>query len=269
MNYAKVLDAALTMFPRKVKVTCIDGVTEQPIGKYKVLLHQLPNVFNKPVTLTIEGNEWRVIKAHPHHSDEFSIFRKLTLHVLNREQLQQASLGHNMPTRHANIPSTTSTPFYEQFTIDMLPADWLQMEFLPVAELPLIQEEVALIDPIILAENGSNPLLGYETQHVRQQTAHLGVDIPFDAFCAAIQVNKKGNVRFAGSDYVENGFALQSDNYEYYGTVVNNRITHLSLTAFDSVDDEFFKLVSSWNLVLVKWVECSITTVNPESEEQL
>src|SRR5688572_4814614 len=114
MNYAKVLDAALTMFPRKVKVTCIDGVTGEPIGMYKVLLHQLPTVFDKPVTLTIDGNEWRVIKANPLHSDEFSIFKKLALHVLNKEQLQQTPLGHNLPTRHASIPSTTVTPFYEQ-----------------------------------------------------------------------------------------------------------------------------------------------------------
>ncbi|HEY8895058.1 MAG TPA: hypothetical protein VIM79_09600, partial [Niastella sp.] len=113
MNYAKVLDAALTMFPKKVKVTCINGVTEQPIGKYKVLLHQLPEVFDKPVTLTIEGNEWRVIKAKPYHSDEFSIFKKLTLHVLNKEQLQKSSLGYNLPSRHAVIPSTTATPLYE------------------------------------------------------------------------------------------------------------------------------------------------------------
>lgn len=261
MNYAKVLDAALTMFPRKVKVTCIDGVTGQPIGKYKVLLHQLPAVFDKPVTLTIDGNEWRIIKAHPHHSDEFSIFKKLTLHVLNKEQLQQAPLGHNLPTRHAIAPLTTTTPFYEQFTIELLPDEWLRMEFLAAAELPVIQEEVALIDPIILAENGLNLLLGYPTQHVRHQTANLAVDIPFDAFCAGIQVNKRGNVKIAGGDFIENGFALQSDNYEYYGTLVNNRITHLSLTAFDSVDDEFSQLVSTWGLVLVNWAQCSITTI--------
>lgn len=261
MNYAKVLDAALTMFPKKVKVTCIDGVTEKPIGKYKVFLQQLPTVFDKPVTLTIDGHEWRVIKAKPHHSDEFSIFKKLTLHVLNKVQLQQAPLGHDLPTRHAIIPSTTTAPLYEQFTINLTPDEWLQMEFLPAAELVKIQEEVAFIDPIILAENGKNPLLGYDTQHVRLQTAHLGVDIPFDAFCASIRVSKKGNIRIAGNDFVENGFAIQSDNYEYYGTLVNNRITHLSITAFDSVDDEFSQLVSTWDLVLVNWVRCSITTI--------
>lgn len=122
-----------------------------------------------------------------------------------------------------------------------------------------IQEEVALIDPIIIAENGSNPLPGYPIQHVRQQTAGLGANNPFDAFCASIQATKKGNVRIARNDFVENGFAVQSDNYEYYGTLVNNRITHLSLTAWDSVDDEFSQLVSTRDLVRVNEARCSIT----------
>ncbi len=159
------------------------GVTEQLIGKYKVLLHQLPTVFDKPITLSIEGNEWRIIKAHPHHSNEFSIFRKLTLHVLNKEQVQQAPLGHTLPTRHAVSPTGTTTPFYEQYSIDIaLRQNGCKWSFYLQLQLPLIQEEVALIDPIILADNGTNPLLGYETQHVRQQTAHLGVDIPLTHF---------------------------------------------------------------------------------------
>ena len=54
---------------------------------------------------------------------------------------------------------------------------------------------------------------------------------------------------------------MQSDNYEYYGTLVNNRITHLSITGFDSVDDEFSQLVSTWELLLVDWVLGSITTL--------
>lgn len=102
--------------------------------------------------------------------------------------------------------------------------------------------------------------MGCEPQHIRHQTAHLDVDIPFDAFCASVQVNKKGNIRLAENKYIQIGFTLQTDNYEYYGTVVNNRITQLSLAAFDSVDDGFSQLVSTWDLVLVNWVGCSITT---------
>ena len=261
MNYAKVLDAAMTLFPKKIKVTCIDGVTGQPIGQYKIPLIQLPTVFNKPVTVTIDGNEWRVIKAHPVNPDDIAIFKKLTLHVLNSEQQVQAPLGHLVPTRHATSPLTTPTPFYQQFSIDITADDWLQMEFLPVPSLPLIQEELALVDPILLAENGFDPLLGYKNTHVRNLTAHLGSDISFDAFCTNIPVSQKGNVRLAGGDFIENGFALRTDNYEYYGTVKNNRITHLCLTAFDCIDDEFMQVVTTWDLALVNWCQGGITTV--------
>ncbi|OQP58185.1 hypothetical protein A3860_07625 [Niastella vici] len=259
MNYAKVIDAALTLFPKRIKVTCIDGVTGQQIGIYKVPFSQLPAIFDKPITLDIEGHTWRVIKADPLSADEFGIFRKLKLHVLSVEQQQQASLGHNVATRHANNPLTTSTPFYQQFTLELTPDDWLQLEFLPTDALPLIQEEMALIDPILLAQNGSSLLLGYETMHIRQQTAQLGVEIPFDAFCAALPVNKKGNIRFGGDGYVENGFVVQTDNYEYYGILVNNQITHLCLTSFDCIDDEFTQVASNWDLALVNWKQCSIT----------
>src|SRR5688572_10254851 len=203
MNYAKVLDAALTLFPKRINVTCIDGITGQQIGKYKVSLSQLPAMFDKPVTLVIAGNEWRVIQAKPVSADDFSIFKKLTLHVLGNEQLQRADLGHNVPTRHTSTPTFTTTPLYHDYRLDIQADDWLQMEFLPVATLPEIQEEVAFIDPILLPEKGTNLLRGYETIHVRNQTAQLGVAIPFDAFCAAIQVQSTGNLRLAGNGFIE------------------------------------------------------------------
>ena len=260
MNYAKVLDAALTLFPKKIKVTCINGVTGEQIGIYKIPLDQVPLVFNKPVMTTIDGHEWRVIKADPVNPDDIAIFKKLTLHVLDKDQLQQTALGHNVPTRHASSPLTTPTPFYQQFTIDLFADDWLQMEFVPAQSLPLIQEELALIDPILLADNGFNPLLGYENIHIRYQTAQLGVNIPFDAFCAGIPVDQKGNIRLAGGDFIENGFALRTDNYEYYGTIENNRITHLCLTAFDCIDDEFMQVATTWDLALVNWCQGSVMT---------
>jgi hypothetical protein len=260
MNYARVLDAALTLFPKKIKVTCIDGVTGQTIGKYKIPLSQVPLAFNKPVTTTIDGHEWRIIKADPVNPDDIAIFKKLTLHVLNKDQLQQAPLGYSVPTRHASSPLTTSTPFYQQFTIDLSADDWLQLEFLPEQSLPLIQEEMALIDPILLAGSGSNSLLGFENILIRNQTAHLSVNIPFDAFCAAIPLNQKGNIGLAGGDFIENGFALRTDNYEYYGTVENNHITHLCLTVFDCIDDEFMQVATTWDLALVDWCQGSITT---------
>jgi hypothetical protein len=264
VNYAKVLDAALQMFPRKIRVTCIDGITGTQIGKYKMGLAELPPAFNKPVSIVIEGREWRIIQANPLGADDIAIFRKLTLHVLGKDQLQQVTLGHNVPTRHATSAQLTSTPFFQQFTLDITTDDWLQLEFLPVSAMPQIQEEMALIDPILLMESRSNPLMGYGNIHIRQQTTHFGADIPFDAFCAALPNLKKGNIRLDGKDYIENGFALQSDNYTYYGTLLNNRITHLCLLEIDGIDDEFTQLATTWELLLVDWCKASITMAGGE-----
>ncbi|AEV99031.1 hypothetical protein A4D02_10760 [Niastella koreensis] len=261
MNYAKVLDAAMTLFPKKITVTYINAVTKQPIGKYKIPLSQVPLVFNKPVTTTIDGQEWRIVKADPVNADDISIFKKLTLHVLDKDQLQHTPLGHNVPTRHANSPLTTPTPFYQQFTLNMTTDDWLQLEFMPVRSLPLIQEELALIDTILADENGFNPLLGFKNMHTRSLTGQIGSNIPFDAFCAHIPVNQKGNIRLAHGDFIENGFVLRTENYEYYGTVENNRITYLGLTAFECIDDEFVHVATTWNLALVNWCQGSITAV--------
>lgn len=258
MNYAKVLDAAMQLFPRKISVTCINGVTGTRIGKYKVGLELLPAAFDKPVTLTIEGHTWRVIHAKPVSADDFSIFKKLTLYVLENEQLQQTSLGYNIPTRHTHKPPLITTPLYSDFTLEIIADEWLQMEFLPVQALPLIQEEMALIDPILSGVNDPNPLLGYKAQHIRNQTAHLGANIPFDAFCASIQVQQTGNLRLAGNDFIENGFTLRSHNYEYYGTVENGLITHLCLSRFDCVDDEFSQVVTTWELVLANWINANV-----------
>ncbi|WP_205509672.1 hypothetical protein [Longitalea arenae] len=264
MNYAKVLDAALQLFPRKIRVTCIDGISGTLIGKYKLGLAQLPPAFNKPVSMVIEGREWRVIKANPPGADDIAIFRKLTLHVLSKDQLEAAALGHNVPTRHATDAQPTSTPFYQEFTVDITKDEWLQLEFLPISAMSAIQEEMALIDPILLAESNTNPLMGYKDIHIRQQTNQLGANIPFDAFCAAIPIRKKGNIRLEGRDYINNGFALQSDNYTYYGTLVGNQITHLCLLSTDGIDDEFAQVATTWQLMLVDWCKASITMADSE-----
>ena len=164
-----------------------------------------------------------------------------------------------MPTQHASQPLTSPTPLFDNFTLDISTDDWLQLEFLPAAAVELIQEELAAIDQVLLAENGGNPLLGYASSHIRNQTAQLGANIPFDAFCAALPVQKLGNVRLAGNNFIENGFALQTDNYTYYGMVTDGQITHLCLPVFDCIDDEFSQVATTWELALVDW--CNVNVI--------
>jgi hypothetical protein len=282
MSYAKVIDAALQLFPKKIKVTLINGVTGSKIGKHKIGLNQLPAAFNKPVTLQIDGQVWRVIQAEPVLADDFAIFKKLSLHVLDNEQLQQAQIHYNIPTQSAGLPAITTTPLYNDFSIDISADDWLQLQFLPASALPVIQEEITQIETVLRQASSGNPLLGYETPYVRSQIQPLVLDIPLTEFCESIAVQKMGCIRwvnnggheirgshrmhFSETGFVENGFALQSDNYVYYGTVINGRITHLGLTAFDCIDDEFFQLSTANNLLLADWCGARIVMCNEPGE---
>jgi hypothetical protein len=55
--------------------------------------------------------------------------------------------------------------------------------------------------------------------------------------------------------------AVRSANNIYYGTLEDDIIKELCLQEFDSVGDEFSKLVSQFELVLVLWCRGQITTV--------
>ena len=247
MNYAKVVGAALQLFPKKINVTVIDEITGASLGKYKIPLSQLPDAFDKPTILEIEGHAWRVVKADPVKADDFSIYKKLTVHVLQKEHWQDERLLFNVPTRHAYHPLMTHLPLFAEFTLDIDEDNWRQLEFLPVSALASIQEEMGRI------EQGSDNLWGYKNMYVREQTADCPLNIPVAEFCDTVQAQKMGAVQLYSDAFVENGIAIESGNYTYYGTVAEDRIVSLCLPAFDCIDDEFMQVVTAYNLVLVDW----------------
>lgn len=267
MNYAKVIDAALQLFPKKINVTLIHAVSGEKIGKNKLQLDQLPATFSKPATLNIEGQSWRILKAHPLSADDITIYKKLTLHVVENELSEAHVNRYNVATYPAGNFEADDKPLFADFTLDITTDDWLQYQFLPVSALPIIQEEIAQISPLLTTDSSNNPLLGYSDSHIRQQTAPISVNIPLTEFCEQMQVQSVGNIRFRGdTSYIQNGFALQTDNYLYYGLLQNDHITHLCLTYFDCIDDEFMLLTTNYRVALVDW--CGARIIMTGDEEQ-
>ena len=278
MNYAKVIDAAIQLFPKKINVTLIDGVTGNKIGKYKTALNELPAVFDRPVMVDIDGRPWRVIQADPLSADDFGIFKKLTLHVLEPRQSHQLLRPYTLPTQHAERPLLAATPPYTDFTLEIPADDWLQLQFLPAAALPVVQEEITPIESILAPTNGQNPLLGYESMHIRNRTVNMHAGIPFSDFCESIPVKKIGSIRIgwdnnahpvpaAGDSYVDNGFAIQTDNSLYYGTAIDDRIINLGLTSFDSFDEEFAQVAAAHELLLADWCNARIIMIQNDLSE--
>jgi hypothetical protein len=49
----------------------------------------------------------------------------------------------------------------------------------------------------------------HATNACMRRDSPLRIDIPFDAFCAEVFVYKKGNIRFEGDKFFENGACSQ------------------------------------------------------------
>jgi hypothetical protein len=266
MNYAKVVGAAMQLFPKKINVTVINEVTGAVIGKYKIPLGQLPAAFNKPTIIEIEGNVWRVVKADPVSSDDFSIFKKLTLHILEKDQWTDERLQFNVPTRHAYHALTVNTPVFDEFILDISEDDWRQVEFLPTTALPAIQEEITLIQPMLVTDLPGGLLWGYENLYERQKTADFPLRISLTDFCTTVQAQKMGGVRMYGNAFVQQAVAIESLNYTYYGMLDGDELVSLCLPAYDSIDDEFMNLVTTYNLVLADWCNARVVMIDTGAE---
>lgn len=262
MNYAKAIGAVMQLFPKKINVMVIDEITGASIGKYKIPLEHLPTAFDKPTILEVEGHTWRVVKADPVKADDFSIFKKLTINVLQKEHWQDERLLFNVPTRHSYHPLMTREPLFHEFTLDVGEDDWRQLEFLPLSALASIQEEMGRIELSV-----PDALWGYKNMHVREQTSNFPLNIPLTAFCDTIQAQKMGAVRLYSDAFVQNGIAIESGNYTYYGTIAEDHIVSLCLPSFDGIDDEFMQMVTTYELVLVDW--CGGRVVMIDTGEQV
>lgn len=118
------------------------------------------------------------------------------------------------------------------------------------------------VEAILFPEGKSSSLSVYDSLHIRK-IDRQNLSIPFADFCERVAVREKGalTITFAGSSgFVQDGFALRSDNYMYYGTVTDGIIKELCLQRFDQADDEFCNLAANYELVLVVWCNGQITS---------
>ena len=183
--------------------------------------------------------------------------KKLVLHVQESVDYKQEG-KFLVPTLADPLPALTDQYLFGDFTLSLPDDEWRQLEFLPNAQVATIQEMTNAITAILTSTTNDQALLGYDTQHLRSDIGQYGLDIPFTEFCVLINSLEKGNISISQRGFVENGFAIRSDTYTYYGRLEDGRIRELALQQFDSVDDEFVSVVSTYGLVLVDWCNANI-----------
>lgn len=263
MKYLRMFEAATGLFPTKVKVTLIDAFTGESLGSYKVLVEILPVSFNRPITIEINDVKWRVLQADPIMAEDFLFTKKLTLKVKHADN-DGIQLKFDLPTLSNQLPATTETSFYNDFTMELLETDWQQIEFLPLSHSIHIEESIKIIDEILAGQ--SNPLLGYENQYLRDNVSQKKLSIPWKSFCHLLVNPIYGNVFLNNKGFVRDGFAIRSDSQVYYGILENGFICALCLRRFDWTDDEFMNILSTYDLVLVDW--CKASRISAELGEK-
>ncbi|AXY75206.1 hypothetical protein D3H65_14980 [Paraflavitalea soli] len=264
MNYAKVIGSALQLFPKKIKVTLIDAVTGKSLGKHTIPAAQLPGAFNRPTILNIDNSNWRVLKADPILADDFLFSKRLMLEVRRADSADALELKFNLPSICKELPVTGADSLFQAFTLELDQDDWRQVEFLPLSRSGEIEEAIKLIEAILTGQ--PNPLLGYEQQYSRHDAGQPGLSIPWDAFCGLVPNPVLGNVALANNELVQDGFAIRSEGYTYYGIVREGLIQTLCLTQFDSADDEFMQVISTFQLTMVDW--CGARRMSAEVGEK-
>ncbi|SIO41791.1 hypothetical protein [Chitinophaga niabensis] len=242
MKILAVYEGIVGLFPKKILVTLIHAVNGNKVGEYKMGREQLPEVFNRPTILDMGDRSWRIVKANPFVLEGV---KKVTLHVAEADVFVQEKFM--VPTK-SFPPSVFMEAPPGNFVFNIPPEDWRQLEFLPVAQLELIQEKTAIIEGMLEAMEGDAGLLGYDTIYEREEIEGAVLNIPFDEFFQFVNGVEKGWV-----EGVADSFVIRSENYQYYGIVKENVILNLCLLEFDSAEDEFAGVVEKYELLLADW----------------
>ncbi|KAA2239728.1 hypothetical protein F0L74_26410 [Chitinophaga agrisoli] len=252
MNILTIADGFVGLFPKKISVTLIHETEGRLVGTYKMSRESLPEAFNRPTVVTIDGQYWRVTRAEPFHSNVYAKKKKLVLHVEDVAKFKAVNNKLMVPTI-ANPPAVVPVfPLPHDLTLTITAEAWRQIEFLPLVLVDDVEKERDIVEELKVAVPGDNGLRGYDAVHVRREFDVL--DISFEAFYELVQGMEKGNLQWEDKGMVVDGFYVRSARgWVYYGVVVEERIQRLGMLEFDSLEEEVKEVLDGFELVLVDW----------------
>ena len=259
MNILRVMDSASTLFSKKTTVILIHAESREVINTHVINNFLLPEEFNKPTILEIVDTCWRVVKVGNYIPGSYFRVPKISLYVTH----QDTPLAENtflVPTKAVFDEAyiKCATPSFNDFILSLTNDEWLQLEFVPLENINLIQETTSIIETIINSPDEHNHLLGYSNCQVRMPAHNSQLKIPFDNFCSFINIKEKGSILGPQNAIIEHGFSLKSENHIYYGVTKKGIISKLAMKGFDCIDDELSDLLTKYKLAFVDWCNASI-----------
>ena len=246
-----------------IHVIFINVTTNETIGVSEMKPEQLPISFGKATTMNFKNEEWQVINAEPQDASKFKESKQLKLWLNKIEKIDLGNIRFSIPTISNETPALQTEKTFIDFTLELPEDNWRQIEFLPLSLLPAIQEEMKEVESILFPDDETETKYGFDKIHVRNKIGFHHLNISFEEFCEVVNAIHKGAIHITihgETGFVKNGFAIKSSGYVYYGTMENDYIKELCLEKFESMDDEIGAVCSKYNLVMVSWLEGSITT---------
>ena len=267
MNVLKMADGLSGLFPQKTILHLLRFQTGELIGKFKVNSELIPESFQRPTQIDVNGAIWRVMKAAIVRDGSY--FWKRLVHLYVQEPGNSQSIAtHNVPTYAFPSPLPADTALFNEFSVNILPEEWRQLEFVSVKDKLKIKETLKGIENVIDAEDKGTYLRGYDNIFVRESLGQLNLKIPFEDFCTVIKdIQEKGNV-IMGGELVQDAFALRTNDHTYYGIIRNGIIMELALEQFDYMDWEINEVLERFGLIFAIWCDPRILMFGNEEEAQ-
>lgn len=247
-----------TISPAKIAVHFFHALSGDLIGKQKIPVEQLPLVFDKPTMIDWKDIRWRILRSVPTHAKDYLVEKKLVLHVVENTALHKLDLGYDIATICGAPPVLDDQPLFNEFVMDIERDEWRQLEFFHVSCLEKVQQEMIKVESLLYPGKEFDTLAGYKEQVIRMQTPWQLPGIEWQQFYDMLNQPLKGACRFDGKGYLENGIALRSAGFSYYGILKEGQVCELYLHHFESVDDEFYTVASAFGLALADWRNAKI-----------
>jgi len=239
----------------KIRVTFIDNASGNVFIETSMTLEELPEDFSIETTMHLNGADWKVEEATPSHTSDFSQTKRLTLKLRKLEKVDPSKILFTVPTISNEFPQFTPRSRYNAFETLIREDDWRQNEFVKKRSSELVELEFKKIKDIWSNESMEvdEQFTAFKKCHVRNMIGEPKLSIPLNEIQAELGTSKIGSLKI-NTEFVANGFSMQTENTCFYGIISNDLIAVLGVSQFNEGSVyEFKRLIDRFGLIFVNW----------------
>lgn len=258
--------------PLIIDVLLVNNSTQTIIGKGNVRLNTPEQQSEIQASMCFDVHpefpDWQIATLTP-ASNGHDQPHEITLCLKKAKASNPQDPYYHVPSVAACQPDTDIETEFFDFTYELNDKDWRQHEFIPKVDQPCVEIELHSIRMIwehyrLLTENGSYI---FSRTHVREKIGTPCLQLKLkelQAFTGNVQI---GALKLSSqNEYIENGFAIPTDDGIFYGTALGETIITLCFHAKNIIPslkslEITQKIAKQYNLIFVDWCKCEISVL--------